>query len=507
MKTLEGAKVVTSQEMRRLEKLSIDDGYLSDNYMVQAGFGVAEYVSAFIEKKQLSKEVILLVGKGNNGGDAYVAGIELLKRGFTVKALYLYDTKECSELNQKYFHKFLENQGVATLLTEAKQLDFHSKAFILDGLLGTGFQGSLTGFLKQVVEAVNQSGAPIFAIDIPSGLHGTTGVVDGACIKAEETLYLGFPKVGFFLRQGYAYIGKLVQIHFGLPKSYEDQAIYSQCLLNEEKIADYLPEIQRARHKYQRGYVIALAGSCGMAGAANLACLAALRAGAGIVRLFYPKAMEQELSNSFKELIKTCLDPRDSTVIEKELLRAKALLIGPGLGQDAAVQTLFLSLLAKINTPCVIDADALTPFAKKALIYPKEVILTPHHQEMLRCLDLEKMDTEEEFFKQIQVFVEKKQVTLVLKGAPTRIFCPGKPCLIVPRGDPGMATAGAGDVLTGILAALLAQGLSAREAAALGVYMHARSGELAALEKTSYSVIASDLIDKLAEVFCELQNN
>lgn len=505
MKALEGVKVVTSEEMRRLEKLSFDKGCSSDAYMYQAGLGIAEYVVSFVNKKKLPPQVVLLVGKGNNGGDGYVAGIELLKRGFAVKAFYLYDVKECSELNQKYFHKFLENQGERIFLKEISQLQLDSKALILDGLLGTGFQGVVTGFLKQVIEAVNQSEASVFAIDIPSGLHGTTGITGGCCIKAKETLYLGFPKVGFFLRQGYEYVGQLVRINFGLPKSYEDQATHLECLLNEEKIAGYLPKIQRTRHKYQRGYVIALAGSPGMAGAANLACLAALRAGAGIVRLFYPKGMEEELSNSFKELIKTSLDLDHPELIEKELSRAKSLLIGPGLGKGPLVESFFLSLLEKIKTPCVIDADALEPFAKKAKIYPQEMILTPHHQEMLRCLDLEKIDTEEMFFGLCQEFAEKKQVTLVLKGAPTRIFHPASPCLVVPRGDPGMATAGSGDVLTGVLAALLAQGLSSREAAALGVYLHARSGELAALEKTSYSVIASDLIDKLAESFCELK--
>jgi NAD(P)H-hydrate epimerase len=507
MSELEGARVVTSEEMRLVETRSFEAGYSSDSYMQQAGLAIAEHIRLFITKNNLPPKVTLIVGKGNNGGDAYVAAIELLKKGFSIQAFYLYVDKECSELNQKYFHEFLKHQGVAILLKENMKLEFDAKAPLLDGLLGTGFQGPVTGLLKQTIDCVNHSGAPIFAVDIPSGLHGTTGITGGTCIRAKETLYLTFPKVGFFLGQGYEYVGKLVRINFGLPQSYENLVKYSSCLLNEEIIAEYLPQIKRTRHKYQRGYVVALAGSPGMAGAANLACLAALRAGAGIVRLFHPQGMEKELCSSFQELIKTPLDPYYPEVLEKELSRAKALLIGPGLGKEYLVEHLFLALLEKITIPCVIDADALTPFAQKAKNYPKEVILTPHYQEMLRCLGLETIDTEEMLFQRCQAFVQEKKVTLVLKGAPTRIFHPNTPCLIVARGDPGMATAGSGDVLTGVLAALLAQGLSSREAAALGVYLHARSGEFAALEKTSYSVIASDLIDKLAEVFCELKIN
>lgn len=502
---LEGLKVVTSQEMARIEKKSISEGASAEQYMLQAAEGIAQYVFHYIEMHGRERLITALVGKGNNGGDAFVVGILLLKKGFKVKAFCVFNDEECSSLNQKYRKSFVQAGGELITITSVKDFQPYPHSLIIDGLLGTGFAGEVKGLLQQIIDAANLSSLPIIAIDIPSGLDGNTGDSHGTVIQARITCYLGLPKLGFFIRKGYEKIGRLQPIDFGLDPLYIGEAKAFSFLLSEESIPALLPKIQRTRHKYERGYVIALAGSKSMPGAALLACLSTLRAGAGIVRLFHPEGMEEVLSSSFEELIKTAWSPQKDQLIFEEARRARSILIGPGMGNTDEVKQEIIKVLSRIDIPCVLDADALEVFALSAQKYPQQVVLTPHRKEMMRCLQKDSIADEEEFFTLCQKFADQKNVTIVLKGAPTWIFHPHTSLLVIPRGDPGMATAGSGDVLAGVITALLAQGLKTREAAALGVYLHALAGEKAAMEKTSYSVIASDLIEQLPDVFRQIQ--
>jgi ADP-dependent NAD(P)H-hydrate dehydratase / NAD(P)H-hydrate epimerase len=502
---LEGLKVVTSQEMARIEKKSISAGASAEQYMLQAAEGIAQYICHYIEIEKKERFVTALIGKGNNGGDACVAGMLLLKKGFRVKAFCVFNDEECSLLNQKYRKRFVQAGGELITITSVKDFQPYPYSLIIDGLLGTGLSGEIKGLLQQIIDAANRSSLPIISIDIPSGLDGNTGGSHGAIIQAKTTCYLGLPKLGFFIRKGYEQVGRLQLIDFGLNPLYIGEAKAFGFLLSEHDVAALLPKIQRTRHKYERGYVIALAGSKGMPGAALLTCLSTLRAGAGIVRLFHPEGMEAVLSSSFDELIKTPWSPQKDQLIFEEARRARSMLIGPGMGNTDEVEQEIIKVLSRIHIPCVLDADALEIFARSAQKYPQHVVLTPHRKEMMRCLQKDSVEDEEQFFALCQHFADQKNVTIVLKGAPTWVFHPYTPLLIIPRGDPGMATAGAGDVLAGVIAALLAQGLKTREAAALGVYLHALAGEKAAMDKTSYSVIASDLIEQLPDVFRQIQ--
>jgi len=501
--SLEGLKVVTAQEMARIEKLSIEAGASAEHYMLTAAKNIAEHVMYECERHDYPQRVVLLVGKGNNGGDAYAVGLCLLKKRYDVKAFCVFKDKECSELNQKYRKAFSQAGGVIHTFTASE--DFPATGIIIDGLFGTGFTGEITALVKQLIEKANASGLPIFSIDIPSGLHGTTGKVQGAAITAKITYYLGLPKLGFFLRDGYEKVGQLQQKSFGMEEAFVEQAKEEAFLVTEKSMPRLLPKIKRTRHKYERGYTLVFAGSKGMPGAALLASLATLRAGAGIVRLFHPEGMEEVLSASFEELIKTPWSPLKDQQIFEEMQRAESFLIGPGLGRTEEVKQEVIKILSQATIPCIIDADAVEIFAKHIFKHSQGIILTPHKKEMLRCLECNSSLEDEEMLMRCQQFADQRSVTIVLKGAPTWIFHPHAPKLIVPRGDPGMATAGSGDVLGGIIAALLAQGLPLREGATLGVYLHALAGEMAALAKTSYSVIASDLIEYLPAVFRQMQ--
>ncbi len=497
---LEGHKVITASEMARVEAIAYRDGFSDRTFMENAGKAIAERVQDFIEENALPKVVTLFVGKGNNGGDALAAGARLLERGFTIVAWMLYPVEECSPLCREMHEQFCAHGGKVAPMRELSTLP--SEGILLVGLVGTGFKGRAEGVLAQAIERANASHLPILAIDIPSGLNGNTGEVETVAIKATETIYLGLPKIGFYLGQGWDHVGELHFASFGLPKKYSDQAKALACLFDEERISTLLPPIVRTRHKYQAGYVLAVAGSPGMPGAALLSCLAALRSGAGIVRLFHPEGMVEQLSGAPYELIHQGWDGKECTPLQQEAHRAKALLIGPGMGRDARAKERLKNVLKGIALPMVIDADALYFLAEDpALKPPAGSVLTPHRAEMERLLHKPLDKDPEEFLATCQAYAETHQITLVLKGAPTFIFHPKEPPLILTRGDPGMATAGSGDVLTGMIAAMISQGLNPRSAAAVAVYLHGLSGELAALELTSYCMTASDLIDFLPEAF------
>ncbi len=495
---LEGEKVCLPEALRKAEKKAIEAGASSEQFMEQAASGIADIVLRF--SQEMERGVVLLAGKGNNGGDCFAAGRMLLERGVEVFALHIAPLEECSELCRIQYNRFVASGGKVQRVASADEFTIPPSKILLDGLVGSGFIGKAEGLLAATIEKANQSGAPIVAIDIPSGLDGATGDVPSVAIRALATVSLGLPKVGFFLKEGFEHVGELFSVPFGLDAKCVQEIAAEGFIISDAGLGAALPPIKRCRHKYQAGYLLAIGASLGMPGAALLSCLGALRSGAGIVRLFHPEGMEEVLSSAPLELIKEGWDLKDPKRILEEAKRAKAALIGPGMGRSKQVQHACLKLLKQLKIPTVIDADALYFLASEpGAEVPQEAVLTPHHEELRRFLS-----AKEDLWIGAQRIADQKQVTLVLKGAPTVIFHPLQAPLIIPYGDPGMATAGTGDVLTGVIAALLAQGLDARCAAALGSTLHALAGEAAASELGSYSMMATDLIRFLPDAFFEI---
>lgn len=495
-------KVVSSKQMAHIEALAYRDGASESDFMEEAGSGVALVVQEYVDRHGLDHQAVLLCGKGNNAGDAYVAGIQLLQLDFEVVAFQLAPIDSCSLLCRENYRRFLEEGGRMKEIQNAEEIAFPLHGIIIDGIFGTGFKGEVAEPYASVIHAANHSRIPIIAIDIPSGLEGETGIPSDATITAMETAFLGLPKTGFFLKDGWNHVGKLRYVDFGLPQSYIEETDADLIMLNKELIEPQLPPLIRNRHKYQAGYVVGLAGSPGYPGAALLASQAALRGGAGMMRLFYPKGMEAELSHSLPEVVKEAYTSADIPHIIETLNKASATFIGPGLGRTPETQKLLKKVLPQLQKPCVIDADALTYLADNSSEIPPHSILTPHMGELLKLTKLSPPEgIDREFLKTLQKFVEEHQITLVVKGAPSFILHPDEPILVNPTGDPGMATAGSGDVLTGLIAALLAQGCPPRQAAAVGVYIHGLAGEQAALELTSYCMTASEIIFYFPEAF------
>lgn len=500
-------KIVTSQEMEALESQAYKDGMSEEEFMDQAGEGVAFVVSDYLEGHGLDPHVLLLCGKGNNAGDAYVAGQRLLEMEYEVTALQVVPIDQTVALCKTNYNRFVEAGGkIWKGETPLDQLMYQQIGIIVDGLFGTGFRGTVQEPFASIIDLANKSGKPIISVDIPSGLNGETGLIEGEVIVATETAFLGLPKVGFFLRDGWDCVGKLRYVNFGLPENYIEVLSTKMMMLTADFLKSLLPKVRRSRHKYQAGYVVGLACSPEMPGAGVLAATAALRGGAGIVRLLYPEGMQANLINCPLEVLKTSY--KDSASVIHNINKASAVFIGPGLGLSPSVRKLLGEVLPKIEVPCVIDADALTFLAEEPTIkIPENTILTPHRGELARLLQIPRIEEiNPEILDTCYSYAKNKKVALLLKGGPSFVFHHSKPIVVNATGDPGMATAGSGDVLTGLITALLAQGMPTAHAAMMGAFLHGNAGEHAAGENTSYCMIASDIIHYFPEamLFSEL---
>lgn len=499
-------KIVKAKEMARIEQLAYSQGASEEGFMNEAGRGIATAALHLLTKQKHIAEgsrakVTLLCGAGNNAGDAYVAGLFLMKAKVAVEALAVMPLEKSSRLCQLQAKRFSE-KGTIHFIQKEEEMDFFGADLLIDGIFGTGFHGAAEGLFAKLIERANQSEIPILAIDIPSGIDGNTGAIEGDVIRASQTLFLGLPKTGCFIGDAWNYVGKHLVFNFGLDPYYINLAEEDFIALTDEMIEKIFPTMKWNRHKYEAGYVVGLGGSQGMPGAPIMASYAALRAGAGLVRLLHPDGMQNELASSPYELIRIPYLPSKTDFILEKLNGANACFIGPGFGTSADAKNILANILPNVSIPCVIDAEALTLIAHFDLPIPEGAILTPHHGEMKRLLNItEKKVDYLEFFDRCQEFAEKKKITLVLKGAPTIIFDPACSRFISTRGNPGMATAGSGDILTGMIAAFCAAKCPRIDAACLGVYLHGMAGEFAAKELTPYCMVATDLLTYLPEVF------
>lgn len=480
-------KILHPEEMARIESLAYARGYQEESFMEIAGRGIADHVATYLLRTDPTMPVTLLVGPGNNGGDAFVAGSYLMQKGFCVNAYLPKPLDDCKPLCKKNGLRFQSHGGQILTAPSIRQ-----GSLFLDGLFGTGFHGELRDPYAKLIREINREASAVIAIDIPSGLNGKDGSISGEAFFAKETIYLGHPKSGFFIGKGYEHVGTLRRVDFGLPLQESESSIPAFELADPNELLKAIPPIRRTQHKYSAGYIVGIAGSPGMPGAANLACLGALRSGAGIVRLLAPKGMEAELSNSPYELVKEFYSDPSQAVQASE--RASAVFIGPGIGSMPVKE-----LLQGIKKPLVIDADALNAIASENLTPPPGSILTPHHGEMGRLMGKKPPKyLTIEFLENAVEYASSRQVIIVLKGAPTFILTQNRIPLVIDAGDPGMATAGSGDVLTGVITSLLAQGVPTELAAPLGVFLHARAGEKAAERRGSRGMIATDIIDALS---------
>lgn len=496
-------KVLRAEELRHAEAQAVAEGASEEQFMQQAGEGVAHWIQRFVSQERVAWEVTFLCGKGNNAGDGYVAALLLQQAGYLVRAFQLFPIDQVSPLCRHHFNQFVERGGVVHFVDHVEELPFPTQGAYVDALLGTGARGALTGKLAELLHRANEANLVRIAIDLPTGVDPDSGEVDPSAFRAHLTVTLGAPKRGFFLGEGRECVGKIRVVHFGLENHYLDPFPPSFRWLDRDAVIGLLPPIRRTRDKYAAGELLLFAGSRRMPGAALLAAEAALRCGAGIARLFHTGEWHPLEMGGMHELVTA---PWEEKEYGHLLEAGGALLVGPGLGRSAEVGKRLAALLPLSRGPTILDGDALYFLAQKACLPPKGALLTPHTGEMRRLLgDVPSREIDPPFLQACQEYVDRYEVILILKGVPTFVFEPGiTPPFVMDRGDPGMATAGSGDVLAGFLGALVAGGMSLLSAAQLGILLHALAGEEAARTKSSYSLIASDLIAELPKLFVRL---
>ncbi len=487
--------------MRDVDRWAIEErGIPSLDLMERAGEGVAQSV----ERLVADGPVTVVCGKGNNGGDGLVVA-RLLRRASRDVTVVIAGSPE--ELSPDARANLERLPGPPPLrFGEPKAQDAIRDAGVLvDALLGTGFAGVPRGEVGEAIEAMNGADKPIVSIDMPSGVDASTGVVADVAANADRTVTFHLGKPGLWIHPGKAHAGEVVRIDIGIPRG--APTVADMGLICPEALTS-LPLRTSASTKFTSGHVVVVGGSPGLMGAPAMASLAAMRAGAGYVTACVPTSLRRILDAQLMEVMTHGLPDEHGSLtseavphMKEALERAGALALGPGLGRDARTVKFARRLARDAKVAMVLDADGLNAHAgsiEELAAREAPTVLTPHAGELARLLDTDSESVQRERLSHARIAAERAQAVVVLKGDDTLVVEPGGR-VAVSRGDsPALATAGTGDVLTGAIAALLAQGLEAFEAAALGVQLHAQAGrEAARVVGAPEGVIASDVISAL----------
>ncbi len=514
-------KVVTADQMKRLDRRTIHErGIPGIVLMENAGRGATEAILRRFPNLPL-KRVAIIAGRGNNGGDAFVIARQLINRKTRVNIFLLAGKKTIggdAKTNLDILTKGgIEVMELATLGEfEAIRDDLISHDLFIEGILGTGIDSEVKGYYGEVISTLNATGKPIVAIDIPSGLDATCGKPLGICIKAAFTPTFGLPKVGQLIHPGVGFVGELEVIDIGIPmdliegediRSHLIQYEYVQGLLAASRSPD--------THKGDYGHLLVLSGAVGKTGAATMACSAAMRIGAGLVTLGIPRSLNEIMEVKLTETMTMPLPETESRTIGLDAFHEiveksqgmQALIMGPGISTVNETGQLVRKLVKALSIPMVIDADALTALSFEPEILKdieSPMILTPHPGEMARLTGLSSKAIQEDRVEISRNFASEYGVYLVLKGSRTIIAQPNGNIHINPSGNPGMASGGTGDILTGMIGGLVCQGFPPSSAAIAATYIHGLAGDLVANEKGEMALIATDILEKIPQVLKEI---
>ena len=479
--------------------------------MENAGRGAAEALLDEVDKRE-AESVAILCGGGNNGGDGYVIARHLLNQGLDPKVFALAPAVKLKG-DAATNRRVLENMGLAVVdLDDDSDLpDFREFDLIVDALLGTGLKGAAQGVYARMIGAVTDSMTPVIAIDIPSGVQGDSGKVEGPAIMAERTLTMACVKRGLLLPPGVDYTGEVDVIDIGYDPGVMISGEEWLCL-SQEEVHSMLPGRRQSSHKGDYGKVLLIAGAEGMLGAAALAAASVLRAGAGMVRVAIPGELCHALSGLVPEAMTLpglsatpdgTLAYENLDALRKAIEWADVLAIGPGMGRHAETQQLVRELVLESPLPVVLDADGLFAFNGKPESLAdghSPIVVTPHHGEFQRLFGRGGSDLVNMTELAIS-FAADTGVTVLLKGAPSITAATSGEVLVNTTGNHGMSTAGSGDVLTGLLAGLSAQGIDMDIATACAAWIHGLAGDLASVRLGPRGMTAGDIRDHLPLAF------
>ena len=506
-------KILTATQMQALDRRTILEARVpSLTLMERAGSGTTD----FIERRfgpLPAKRVTVVCGKGNNGGDGLVVARLLRQHRAAVTVLLVAPAASLSRDAAVMYRRWLRTGGKSATKS-FQSIDqvapiLSGSDVIVDALLGTGLSTEVTGAYREAITLMNRTGKPIVAVDMPSGIHADDGAVLGDAVQAMATVTFGLPKLGLYVGAGIDCAGSVQVVDIGIPEAYVNDIESRILLMTESAVRAALPTRPISAHKGTFGHAGILAGSAGKTGAAALAAKAALRTGAGLVTVGVPASVNDVLEAKLLEAMTFPLPETKARTLGRAgfdrilafIQTRTAVAIGPGLSTHPETVELLQSLMKHLDRPSVLDADALNALASRASLLTEcktPPILTPHPGEMARLdsgatsqsVNADRLGTARRFARERGVF-------LVLKGARTVVARPDGLLMICPTGNSGMATAGAGDVLTGMLVGLLAQGVPSWEAACAATYVHGAAGDLAARRLGSAGMIASDIVEQI----------
>lgn len=493
-------KIFASKNIKEIDAYTIRKEPISSiDLMERAAHALTD---AIVRKWNSATPITVFAGPGNNGGDALAVARMLLQKGYRVNT-FLFNTKgklsdECQQNKERL--EAIEENGFTEVSSQFTPPPLTQEHIVIDGLFGSGLNAPLSGGFAAVVKYINASPATVVAIDIPSGLMSEDNALNNrsAIIRARYTLSLQFPKLAFLFAENAEFVGEWSLLDIKLSPEGIKEIETPYFLLEKEEIQPLLKTKSKFAHKGIFGHALLIAGSRGMAGASLLAARACMRSGAGLLTVYAPTCNRNILQTSIPEAIvkEDLSDSHFSIPVDCDDYRAVG--IGPGLGQSAETAFAVLEQISTCQTPMVIDADAINILSeyKQALAsLPKGSILTPHLKELERLIG--KCQHPFERLIKARELAHKCKVFIVLKGAHTAIITPDEKIFFNSTGNPGMATAGSGDVLTGVILALLAQGYTSEEAAKIGVFIHGAAGDLALQKYGDTALTASDIVEFL----------
>lgn len=485
----------TGEQMRRADLYTIEEiGVPSMVLMERAALEVVRCM----EEEQLDfRRVLVICGSGNNGGDGYAIARLLHLKGHDVTIFFAGNSQKRSEENaqQAKIAAHYEIPVITNLGTEEYSV-------IIDALFGTGLKREVTGHYREVLCSVNQMAGKKVAVDLPSGIHDTTGAQMGIAFCADLTVAIAFPKRGLFLQEGNVCAGKILTGDIGISSETFSEGTVTFGYEKQDLFLGF-PKRKKNSHKGSYGKVLMIAGSKGMSGAAYLSAKAAYAVGAGLVQIYTHEENRVILQQLLPEAIITTYDTFDSEQLEKLIQWADLIGIGCGLGKSDTAERVMQYTLKRALVPCVVDADGINILSKHMEWIEETnalIVLTPHMKEMSRMLQCSVKELIEQRMEKLHAFVERYKVVCVLKDARTLVAKEHQNTYLNLSGNAAMAKAGSGDVLAGVIVGILAQQCEPYTSACLGVFLHGLAGDMARDKKGAYSVLASDLVAEISSV-------
>lgn len=511
-------RICTSGEMRELDRIAESDYQIDAILLMEnAGRAAAQILLERFPGAGRDSEILVLAGRGNNAGDAFVVARRLVCLERKVRIFHFDNGARYQGATRKNFEILKSMKAKLTHLDTAADLDAFFKSSngpftIVDGILGTGLRGQLEGIYYDVVELINKMNpSEVLALDIPTGVSGDTGMIHGTSIQATLTVSFGFPKLGHFLPPGAARRGELVNVDISLPPRFRREG--DKFLLMKTPMSALIQERDRYGHKNSFGHTLLVGGSPGRLGAIAMSASGCLKMGTGLVTVAsWQDSMDPLFARLPNEVMSVPLrlTGAEAETYRKNLPTYSSVVVGPGLGLRPDGKFLLEELLSSYDGPVVLDADALNLISDHRmheLLVSRRAptVLTPHPGEMARLLGVSKDEVSSDPVKAIRECVKRTHATVVLKGAATLINSPDDVLYLNHYPNDGMATAGSGDVLAGMIGGLLGQKVDTFQATLLAVYLHSLAGDFAAKQLGHRSMTAADIIENISNAFKDLK--